>query len=124
MSPVSQIPLKLGQFGILVGLIAPCTCDVHRRTRLASTDVLSSLLDLHGREETGHEGCGGVKASSGGLVQACHRGKHNPRVGRQEDKRVASITKVIDASRRSSLDEVESQSWQIPREEQYWIEPS
>ncbi|XP_041506856.1 maestro heat-like repeat-containing protein family member 2A [Microtus oregoni] len=41
------IPLKLGQFGILVGLIAPCTCDVHRRTRLASTDVLSSLLDLH-----------------------------------------------------------------------------
>ncbi|XP_059133991.1 maestro heat-like repeat-containing protein family member 2A isoform X4 [Peromyscus eremicus] len=41
------IPLKLGQFGILVGLIAPCTCDVHRRTRLASTSVLSSLLDLH-----------------------------------------------------------------------------
>ncbi|XP_021482933.1 maestro heat-like repeat-containing protein family member 2A [Meriones unguiculatus] len=41
------IPLKLGQFGILVGLIAPCTCDVHRKTRLASTNVLSSLLDLH-----------------------------------------------------------------------------
>ncbi|KAM7339674.1 hypothetical protein ACRRTK_000289 [Alexandromys fortis] len=41
------IPLKLGQFGLLVGLIAPCTCDVHRRTRLASTDILSSLLDLH-----------------------------------------------------------------------------
>ncbi|XP_006866874.1 PREDICTED: maestro heat-like repeat-containing protein family member 2A [Chrysochloris asiatica] len=41
------IPLKLGQFGILVGLIAPCTCDSHRRTRVASIDVLSSLLDLH-----------------------------------------------------------------------------
>ncbi|XP_021054648.1 maestro heat-like repeat-containing protein family member 2A [Mus pahari] len=41
------IPLKLGQFGILVGLIAPCTCDAHRRTRLASINVLSSLLDLH-----------------------------------------------------------------------------
>ncbi|CAO2625361.1 Maestro heat-like repeat-containing protein family member 2A [Lemmus lemmus] len=41
------IPLKLGQFGTLVGLIAPCTCDVHRRTRLTSADVLSSLLDLH-----------------------------------------------------------------------------
>ncbi|KAM9248418.1 maestro heat-like repeat-containing protein family member 2A [Dugong dugon] len=41
------IPLKLGQFGTLVGLIAPCTCDPHRRTRVASTDVLSSLLDLH-----------------------------------------------------------------------------
>ncbi|KAB0396545.1 hypothetical protein E2I00_006753 [Balaenoptera physalus] len=43
------IPLQLGQFGTLVGLIAPCTCDSHRRTRLASVDVLSSLLDLHGR---------------------------------------------------------------------------
>ncbi|XP_061062043.1 maestro heat-like repeat-containing protein family member 2A isoform X2 [Eubalaena glacialis] len=41
------IPLQLGQFGTLVGLIAPCTCDSHRRTRLASMDVLSSLLDLH-----------------------------------------------------------------------------
>uniref|UniRef100_A0A8C3YTQ9 Maestro heat like repeat family member 2A n=1 Tax=Catagonus wagneri TaxID=51154 RepID=A0A8C3YTQ9_9CETA len=41
------IPLKLGQFGTLVGLIAPRTCDSHRRTRLASMDVLSSLLDLH-----------------------------------------------------------------------------
>ncbi|KAM9085449.1 LOW QUALITY PROTEIN: maestro heat-like repeat-containing protein family member 2A [Megaptera novaeangliae] len=41
------IPLQLGQFGALVGLIAPCTCDSHRRTRLASMDVLSSLLDLH-----------------------------------------------------------------------------
>ncbi|XP_075386252.1 maestro heat-like repeat-containing protein family member 2A [Tenrec ecaudatus] len=41
------IPLKLGQFGTLVGLIAPCTCDPHRRTRVASTDVLSCLLDLH-----------------------------------------------------------------------------
>ncbi|XP_057602467.1 maestro heat-like repeat-containing protein family member 2A [Hippopotamus amphibius kiboko] len=40
-------PLKLGQFGTLVGLLAPCTCDPHRRTRLASVDVLSSLLDLH-----------------------------------------------------------------------------
>ncbi|XP_006171221.1 maestro heat-like repeat-containing protein family member 2A isoform X1 [Tupaia chinensis] len=41
------IPLKLGQFGMLVGLIVPCTCDTHQRTRMASTDVLSSLLDLH-----------------------------------------------------------------------------
>lgn len=57
-----------------------------------------------------------MKASFRVLVQACHRRKHIPRVGRQEDKRVASITKVIDASRRGSLDEVESRSWQIPRE--------
>ncbi|CAI9152513.1 unnamed protein product [Rangifer tarandus platyrhynchus] len=41
------IPLKLGQFGSLVGLIAPGTCDSHRKTRLASMDVLASLLDLH-----------------------------------------------------------------------------
>ncbi|XP_036109258.1 maestro heat-like repeat-containing protein family member 2A [Molossus molossus] len=41
------IPLKLGQFGTLVGLIAPCMCDSHKRTRVASTEVLSSLLDLH-----------------------------------------------------------------------------
>ncbi|XP_077011610.1 maestro heat-like repeat-containing protein family member 2A isoform X2 [Tamandua tetradactyla] len=41
------IPLKLGQFGSLVGLIAPCTCDPHRRTRMTSIDILSSLLDLH-----------------------------------------------------------------------------
>ncbi|XP_044922736.1 maestro heat-like repeat-containing protein family member 2A [Mustela putorius furo] len=41
------IPLKLGQFGTLVGLIAPCTCDSHRRTRMASMSVLASLLDLH-----------------------------------------------------------------------------
>ncbi|XP_039090491.1 maestro heat-like repeat-containing protein family member 2A [Hyaena hyaena] len=41
------IPLKLGQIGTLVGLIAPCTCDSHTRTRMASMDVLSSLLDLH-----------------------------------------------------------------------------
>nr|KAF6496503.1 maestro heat like repeat family member 2A [Rousettus aegyptiacus] len=41
------IPLKLGQFGALVGLIAPCTCDSHKRTRMASMDVLSCLLDLH-----------------------------------------------------------------------------
>ncbi|XP_023578008.1 maestro heat-like repeat-containing protein family member 2A [Octodon degus] len=41
------IPLKLGQFGTLVGLVAPCICDAHRRTRMASTNVLSSLLDLH-----------------------------------------------------------------------------
>uniref|UniRef100_G3UEQ0 Maestro heat like repeat family member 2A n=1 Tax=Loxodonta africana TaxID=9785 RepID=G3UEQ0_LOXAF len=47
------IPLKLGQFGTLVGLVAPCTCDPHRRTRVASTDVLSSLLDLHGTEGRG-----------------------------------------------------------------------
>ncbi|XP_028364817.1 maestro heat-like repeat-containing protein family member 2A [Phyllostomus discolor] len=41
------IPLKLGQFGTLVGLIAPGTCDSHERTRMASADVLSCLLDLH-----------------------------------------------------------------------------
>ncbi|XP_040306553.1 maestro heat-like repeat-containing protein family member 2A isoform X4 [Herpailurus yagouaroundi] len=41
------IPLKPGQFGTLVGLIAPRTCDSHTRTRMASMDVLSSLLDLH-----------------------------------------------------------------------------
>ncbi|XP_062049688.1 maestro heat-like repeat-containing protein family member 2A [Lepus europaeus] len=41
------IPLKLGQFGTLVGLVAPCTCDTHLRTRLASARVLSCLLDLH-----------------------------------------------------------------------------
>ncbi|XP_053759476.1 maestro heat-like repeat-containing protein family member 2A isoform X2 [Panthera pardus] len=41
------IPLKLGQFGTLVGLVAPRTCDSHTRTRMASMDVLSSLLDLH-----------------------------------------------------------------------------
>ncbi|XP_044890591.1 maestro heat-like repeat-containing protein family member 2A isoform X4 [Felis catus] len=41
------IPLKLGQFGTLVGLIAPRTCDSHTRTRMASMDVLSRLLDLH-----------------------------------------------------------------------------
>uniref|UniRef100_A0A8C6W7M8 Maestro heat-like repeat family member 2A n=1 Tax=Nannospalax galili TaxID=1026970 RepID=A0A8C6W7M8_NANGA len=43
---VQRIGVCLGQFGTLVGLIAPCTCDPHR-TRLASTNVLSSLLDLH-----------------------------------------------------------------------------
>ena len=31
-----------------MGLIAPGTCDSHRKTRLASMDVLASLLDLHG----------------------------------------------------------------------------
>ncbi|XP_054426726.1 maestro heat-like repeat-containing protein family member 2A [Pteronotus mesoamericanus] len=41
------IPLKLGQFGTLVGLVAPCTCDSKESTRMTSTDVLSSLLDLH-----------------------------------------------------------------------------
>ncbi|XP_053453256.1 maestro heat-like repeat-containing protein family member 2A isoform X1 [Nycticebus coucang] len=41
------IPLKLGQFGTLVGLIAPCTCDTHQRIRVSSTNVLSTLLDLH-----------------------------------------------------------------------------
>ncbi|KAM6178288.1 maestro heat-like repeat-containing protein family member 2A [Rhynchocyon petersi] len=33
-----QIPLKLGQFGSLVGVIAPCTCDSHQRIRVASID--------------------------------------------------------------------------------------
>lgn len=83
MSLVSQIPLKLGQFGILVGLIAPCTCDVHRRTRLASTNVLSSLLDLHGREDMGHEGCSGEKASLTVLVLACDRSAARMQAGKK-----------------------------------------
>ncbi|KAM6155719.1 maestro heat-like repeat-containing protein family member 2A [Rhynchocyon petersi] len=41
------ISLKLEQFGTLAGVIAPCTCDSHQRVRMASVDVLSSLLDLH-----------------------------------------------------------------------------
>uniref|UniRef100_A0A8C5KPY9 Maestro heat-like repeat family member 2A n=1 Tax=Jaculus jaculus TaxID=51337 RepID=A0A8C5KPY9_JACJA len=41
------IPLKLGQFGTLVGLVAPFICDTHKRTRMTATSVLSSLLDLH-----------------------------------------------------------------------------
>ncbi|KAM4836615.1 maestro heat-like repeat-containing protein family member 2A [Thomomys bottae] len=41
------IPLKLGQFGVLVGLVAPYTCDTHKRTRITSSNVLSSLLELH-----------------------------------------------------------------------------
>lgn len=53
--PVPQIPLKLGQFGALVGLIAPCTCDSHKRTRMASMDVLSCLLDLHGTGNAKHQ---------------------------------------------------------------------
>ncbi|KAM6169935.1 maestro heat-like repeat-containing protein family member 2A [Rhynchocyon petersi] len=40
-------PLKLEHFGTLAGLIAPCTYDPHERIRVASIDVLSSLLDLH-----------------------------------------------------------------------------
>ncbi|KAM6178196.1 maestro heat-like repeat-containing protein family member 2A [Rhynchocyon petersi] len=44
------IPLKLGQFGSLAGVIAPCTCDPHQRIQVASIDILSSLLDLYGTE--------------------------------------------------------------------------
>jgi hypothetical protein len=53
-SPIPQIPLQLGQFGTLVGLIAPLTCDAHKRTRIASSNVLSILLDLHGMGQAGH----------------------------------------------------------------------
>ncbi|KAM6178444.1 maestro heat-like repeat-containing protein family member 2A [Rhynchocyon petersi] len=44
------IPLKLGQFGSLAGVIVPCTCDPQQKIRVASIDVLSSLLDLHARQ--------------------------------------------------------------------------
>lgn len=124
MSLVSQIPLKLGQFGVLVGLIAPCTCDVHRKTRLASTNVLSSLLDLHGREEIQHEGRVGMRASLRVLAQPAPKGSTAPCAGRQEDKQVANITegraltkRVTEASRGGSLDEVGSpraQCWTYP----------
>lgn len=50
-----QIPLKPGQFSTLVGLIAPCTCDAHLRTRMASMRILSCLLDLHGTGKVGHQ---------------------------------------------------------------------
>lgn len=114
MSLVSQIPLKLGQFGILVGLIAPCTCDVHRKTRLASTNVLSSLLDLHGREQTRHEQYFGTRANLRVLVQACPRGRYGPYTGRHEDTPMVNITegreltkRVTEVSRRrGSLGEV------------------
>ncbi|XP_060049806.1 maestro heat-like repeat-containing protein family member 2A isoform X2 [Erinaceus europaeus] len=41
------VPLKLGQFGSMVGLVAPSTCDPHQNTRLMATDILVSLLELH-----------------------------------------------------------------------------
>ncbi|KAM6178427.1 maestro heat-like repeat-containing protein family member 2A [Rhynchocyon petersi] len=44
------IPLELGQFGSLAGVIVPCTCDPQQKIRVASIDVLSSLLDLHARQ--------------------------------------------------------------------------
>ncbi|XP_037705547.1 maestro heat-like repeat-containing protein family member 2A isoform X2 [Choloepus didactylus] len=56
------IPLKLGQFGSLVGLIVPCTCDPHRRTRIAAIEVLSSLLDLHASQTCSPWGASKEKA--------------------------------------------------------------
>ncbi|XP_043849240.1 maestro heat-like repeat-containing protein family member 2A [Dromiciops gliroides] len=41
------IPLKSGQFGTLIGLLAPHTCDSQVRTRQCTIDVICCLLDLH-----------------------------------------------------------------------------
>uniref|UniRef100_G3WRY0 Maestro heat like repeat family member 2A n=1 Tax=Sarcophilus harrisii TaxID=9305 RepID=G3WRY0_SARHA len=43
------IPLKSGQFGTLIGLLAPHTCDSQVRTRQATIDVICCLLDLQAR---------------------------------------------------------------------------
>lgn len=65
-----QIPLQLGQFGTLVGLIAPCTCDSHR-TRPASMEALSSLLDLHGTERAPTPGVSAMGLSWRGVWSLC-----------------------------------------------------
>ncbi|XP_036611735.1 maestro heat-like repeat-containing protein family member 2A [Trichosurus vulpecula] len=44
------IPLKSGQFGTLIGLLAPHTCDSQVRTRQSTIDVICCLLDLQGKE--------------------------------------------------------------------------
>ncbi|XP_068939320.1 maestro heat-like repeat-containing protein family member 2A [Petaurus breviceps papuanus] len=43
------IPLKSGQFGTLIGLLAPHTCDSQVRTRQSTIDVICCLLDLQAR---------------------------------------------------------------------------
>uniref|UniRef100_A0A5F8GQ59 Maestro heat like repeat family member 2A n=1 Tax=Monodelphis domestica TaxID=13616 RepID=A0A5F8GQ59_MONDO len=43
------IPLKSGQFGTLIGLLAPHTCDSEVKTRQATVDVICCLLDLQAR---------------------------------------------------------------------------
>ncbi|KAJ8781617.1 hypothetical protein J1605_010875 [Eschrichtius robustus] len=78
------IPLQLGQFGALVGLISPCTCDSHRRTRLASMDVLSSLLDLHASQT-----CSSWGASKELELEKC-----------KGDLQVSDMEKVFSASSR------------------------
>ncbi|XP_027731598.1 maestro heat-like repeat-containing protein family member 2A [Vombatus ursinus] len=40
------IPLKSGQFGTLIGLLAPHTCDSQVRIRQSTIDVICCLLDL------------------------------------------------------------------------------
>ncbi|MBV94329.1 Maestro heat-like repeat-containing protein family member 2A, partial [Eschrichtius robustus] len=79
-----HIPLQLGQFGALVGLISPCTCDSHRRTRLASMDVLSSLLDLHASQT-----CSSWGASKELELEKC-----------KGDLQVSDMEKVFSASSR------------------------
>uniref|UniRef100_A0A5F8HCT5 Maestro heat like repeat family member 2A n=1 Tax=Monodelphis domestica TaxID=13616 RepID=A0A5F8HCT5_MONDO len=44
------IPLKSGQFGTLIGLLAPHTCDSEVKTRQATVDVICCLLDLQGKK--------------------------------------------------------------------------
>ncbi|XP_016060098.1 PREDICTED: maestro heat-like repeat-containing protein family member 2A [Miniopterus natalensis] len=78
------IPLKLGQFGMLVGLIAPRTCDSHERTRMASTDVLSSLLDLHASQT----------CSSWGVSKESELGRC------KEDLQSSEVEKIFSASSR------------------------
>ncbi|XP_072474918.1 LOW QUALITY PROTEIN: maestro heat-like repeat-containing protein family member 2A [Notamacropus eugenii] len=43
------IPLKSGQFGTLIGLVAPHTCDSQVKTRQSTIDVICCLLDLQAR---------------------------------------------------------------------------
>ncbi|XP_007667262.1 maestro heat-like repeat-containing protein family member 2A [Ornithorhynchus anatinus] len=40
------VPLKSGQFGTLIGLFAPHTCDSRPQTRQTTMDVIHCLLDL------------------------------------------------------------------------------
>uniref|UniRef100_F6XMZ9 Maestro heat like repeat family member 2A n=1 Tax=Ornithorhynchus anatinus TaxID=9258 RepID=F6XMZ9_ORNAN len=45
------VPLKSGQFGTLIGLFAPHTCDSRPQTRQTTMDVIHCLLDLQGEEQ-------------------------------------------------------------------------
>ncbi|XP_023980516.1 LOW QUALITY PROTEIN: maestro heat-like repeat-containing protein family member 2A [Physeter macrocephalus] len=80
------IPLQLGQFGALVGLIARCTCDSHRRTRLASMEVLSSLVDLHASQT-----CSSWSASKELELEKC-----------KEELQGSDMEKIFSASSRSA----------------------